>query len=254
MRTTADQAATRVAIRGAGGRMGQRLVALTEADPALALAKAFDRAVPISGEALREVEAGVVIDFSSADSLPGTIDAVVAAGAAMVIGTTGLSEADHARLDAAAAEVPVLEASNFSMVVNVLHDLVARAVRLLGEGWDLEIAEAHHRHKKDAPSGTALALARTLAEAAGRDPDCILTQRSGDDVPRQPNDITVQSTRIGDDPGQHTVYLAGLGERLELKHVATNPDSYALGALRAAKWIVGRPARRYTMAEVLGLS
>lgn len=248
-----SQAALGLAIQGASGRMGQRLCALVEADPELALAGAFDQDPAISAAALRGAGCRVVIDFSSAAALPATIEAAVTAGAAIVVGTTGLSEADHARLDDAARVTPVLEASNFSLVVNVLHHLAARAVELLGGGWDLEITEAHHRFKKDAPSGTALALARTLADAAGRDASCIRTERAGDDVPRQPDDITVQSTRIGDDPGQHTIYLAGLGERLELKHVATSRDSYALGALRAAKWLVTQEPGRYTMRQALGL-
>ncbi|MEM1446784.1 MAG: 4-hydroxy-tetrahydrodipicolinate reductase [Planctomycetota bacterium] len=245
--------ALKVAIQGARGRMGQRLVALAEADPALAVAGAFDQNTAITGDGLRQTGCEVVIDFSSASALPATVDAARSAGAALVVGTTGLSAADHALLDDAAIEVPVLEASNFSLVVNVLHHLAADAVRLLGNGWDLEIAEAHHRYKKDAPSGTALALARTLADAAGRNPDCILTERSGDEAPRQPDDITVQSVRIGDDPGQHTVYLAGLGERLELRHVATSRDSYAIGALRAAKWLATQQPGRYTMKQMLGL-
>lgn len=248
-----SDSAINVAVQGADGRMGRRLCALAEADEAMTLARAFDRANPISAAALRVANAHAVIDFSSASALPATLDAATAAGVALVLGTTGLTDADHAPLDDAAQRIAVLEASNFSLVVNVLHHLTRQAVILLGDGWDLEIAEAHHRFKKDAPSGTALALARTLADAAGRDHACIQLERHGDDATRQPNDITVQSIRIGDDPGQHTIYLAGLGERLELKHVATSRDSYALGALRAAKWLADKPAGRYTMSDVLGL-
>ncbi|MEM7578037.1 MAG: 4-hydroxy-tetrahydrodipicolinate reductase [Planctomycetota bacterium] len=247
------QAKIEVAIQGARGRMGQRLVALADADPALSLAGAFDSGTGITGDALRSAGVVVVIDFSSASALPASVEAAVTAGSALVVGTTGLREADHTLLNDAASRVAVLEASNFSLVVNVLHHLAADAVRLLGNDWDLEIGEAHHRFKKDAPSGTALALAHTLADAAGRNADCIRTTRAGDDVPRQPDDITVQSLRIGDDPGQHTVYLAGLGERLELKHVATSRDSYALGALHAAKWLAQQKPGRYTMKQVLGL-
>lgn len=244
---------TALAIQGARGRMGQRLCALTDAGADYRLAAVIDRDHPPTGEALRQARADAVIDFSSPAALPATLDAARDAGLAVVIGTTGLSDAEHARIDEAAGSVPVLQASNFSLVVHVLHHLAGRAVELLGDGWDLEIVEAHHRFKKDAPSGTALALAETIAEAAGRDPSHIKLERHGHDALREPNDITVQSVRIGDDPGQHTVFLAGLGERLELKHVATNRDSYALGALRAAAWLVAQPAGRYTMKNVLGL-
>lgn len=247
------EVAARIAVQGAGGRMGQRLVALAEADPGLVCVGAFERGHPISAERLTDAAADVVIDFSSAAALPATLDAAVQAGSAVVIGTTGLESQHHASIDAASERIPVLEAANFSLVVNVLHDLTARAVAMLGDGWDLEIVEAHHRYKKDAPSGTALALARTLADAAGRSHEKIQLARHGEDAIRQPDDITVQALRIGDHPGEHTVHLAGLGERLELKHVATNRDSYARGALRAAAWLAQQPAGRYTMRQVLGL-
>ncbi len=266
---------TRITVVGAAGRMGRRLVALGHADPALVVVGAVDAAdhpeqgkdagelagvgpigVPLSAELSAELSAGpsVVIDFSLPEGTRKTIAWCAAHGVGLVIGTTGLTDADDRAITAAAGAIPILRASNFSLVVNVLHELVARAAPLLGPGYDIEIMEAHHRFKKDAPSGTALALAQTACAATGRSfKDDVLTTRSGDDVPREPHQITVQSIRIGDHAGEHTVYFAALGERLELKHVSTSRDSYVLGALRAAAWLGGKPAGRYDMKDVLGL-
>ena len=247
---------TQLAIHGAAGRMGQRLLALAADDPGLAVVAAIDASAP-EGDTLAGVaDADVAIDFTLPDGFRAALAACVEHLTPLVVGTTGLTDADQADLDAAALTIPVIQATNFSQVVNVLNHLAARAVRLLGDSYDLEILEAHHRYKQDAPSGTALTLARVVADAAGRDFDrCVKLARHGDD-PRKPEDITVQTLRIGDDAGQHTLFLAAPGERLELKHVSTSRDSYAAGALRAAKWLVsdgGRPAGRYTMADVMGL-
>jgi 4-hydroxy-tetrahydrodipicolinate reductase len=198
---------------------------------------------------------GVVIDFSVPAATPGVAEACAEAGVGLVVGTTGLDAAAESALAAASGRTAVLVASNFSLVVNVLHALSAEAARALGEGFDIELLEAHHRYKRDAPSGTALALARTVCEASGREVEAdVRLSRHGDDVPRRPNEVTVQTLRIGDHPGEHTVYFAGLGERLELRHVSTSRDSYASGALRAAAWLAGRGAGRYTVAEALGLA
>ena len=167
----------RVAIAGAGGRMGLRLFSLAAEDPRLEPAAAFHRDEPVTAEALRAARAAALIDFSHADALEASVDAAVESGTALIVGTTGLGPAHEALLARAAESLPVVAASNFSVVVNVLHHLAAEAVRLLqpdaAPGWDLEVLEMHHRHKKDAPSGTAHALARTLAAAAGREPSCI---------------------------------------------------------------------------------
>jgi len=209
---------------------------------------------PRGTDLLTAVGADVVIDFSLPAGFRRTLAWCREARTPLVIGTTGLTDADDAAIDAAAGSTPVLRATNFSLVVNVLHELIARAAPMLGPGYDIEVMEAHHRFKKDAPSGTALSLARTACDATGRDfAKDVLTTRSGDDVPRQANDITVQSIRIGDHPGEHTVYFAAPGERLELKHVSTSRDSYATGALRAAKWLASQPAGRYGMKDVLGI-
>ena len=247
----------RVAVVGVRGRMGQRLLALAEEDPHLRPAGGFGVEQPVSAAALRDAGVAALIDFSHADALRASADAAAAAGCALIVGTTGLGEAHEALLDRAAEKVPVVAASNFSVVVNVLHHLAAEAVRLLqpdeAPGWDLEVLEVHHRHKRDAPSGTAHALARTLAAAAGREPSCIRLERHGDEATRQPGEITVQTLRVGDHPGEHTLFLGAPGERLELKHVSTSRDSYAAGALRAAAWAAGREPGRYEIGEVLGI-
>ncbi|MBB6428936.1 4-hydroxy-tetrahydrodipicolinate reductase [Algisphaera agarilytica] len=246
---------TTLAIHGSAGRMGQRLIALADADADLTVTTAIDAANP-DGPQLAALDAGqcdVLIDFTLPDGFRAALARCVETQTPIVVGTTGLTDADQADLDAAAQIIPVLQATNFSQVVNVLNHLSAQAVKLLGDDYDLEILEAHHRYKQDAPSGTALTLARVVADAAGRDFDeHVKLTRHGDD-PRQPKDITVQTLRIGDDAGQHTLFLAAPGERLELKHVSTSRDSYASGALRAAKWLAGQQPGRYDMKDVMGL-
>ncbi|MEE9405480.1 MAG: 4-hydroxy-tetrahydrodipicolinate reductase [Algisphaera sp.] len=241
-----------LAIHGSAGRMGQRLVALAMDDPQLAVAAAVDAADLAGPQLAGRYDA--VIDFTLPKGFRAAADFCEASKSPLVVGTTGLTDADEARMDALAKVIPVMQATNYSQVVNVLNHLAAQAVTLLGDAYDLEILEAHHRYKADAPSGTALTLARVVADAAGRDFDeCVKLERHGDHVPRQPTDITVQTLRIGDHPGEHTLFLAAPGERLEIKHVSTSRDSYAAGALRAAKWLCGQPAGRYSMKDVMGL-
>lgn len=263
---------TPLVIHGAAGRMGRRLVALAAADKALQLTAALDHAdhpaqgtdagqlagagdlgLPLLAD-LGEAEAGgaVLIDFSLPVGFRNAAAVCRERKLPMVVGTTGLTDADHALLDELAKQVPVLQATNFSLVVNVMWNLAAQAATML-EGYDIEVLESHHTGKKDAPSGTAHTLVEKLCEATGRTASDVVYQRHGDDVPRKPNEITVQTLRLGDDPGQHTAYFAGPGERLEIKHASTSRDSYALGALRAAKWLAGQKPRRYTMGDVLGV-
>lgn len=265
---------TRIAIHGAAGRMGRRLVALAHEAEDLTVAAALEQpghaqlgrdAGTVAGvgeisvkladiASLSDVGADVLIDFSLPPGARDALKLCVERGWPCVMGTTGLTTEDQRALDEAAANIPVLWAANFSRVVNVLTELVARAAPMLGDDYDVEVLEAHHRFKKDAPSGTAISLARTICDAAGRDFDKhVVFTRHGDDVPRRPGQITMQALRIGDHPGEHTVYFAALGERLELKHVSTSRDSYARGALGAARWIAGKGPGRYTMKDVLGL-
>lgn len=261
---------TRLAIHGAAGRMGRRLVALAAADDSLNPVAAIEHAAhPDLGtdagtlascgtlgfalaDSLGETQCDALIDFSLPEGFRKALAECVQRKLPIVVGTTGLTAEDDAALNDAAKTIPVLQATNFSLVVNVLWKLAAEAAQLL-QGYDIEVLEAHHRFKQDAPSGTALTLANKLCEATNRDPDKNLVFARHGDAPRQPEDITVQTLRIGDDPGQHTAFFAGIGERLEIKHVSTSRDSYALGALRAAKWLATQAPGRYDMADVLGL-
>lgn len=261
---------TRLAIHGAAGRMGRRLVALAAQDEQLNPVAAIEHAQhadlgtdagSLAGtdtigfalaDTLGDTACDALIDFSLPEGFRRALVDCVARKLPIVVGTTGLTAEDDAALNDAAKAIPVLQATNFSLVVNVMWKLAAQAAKLL-EGYDIEVLEAHHRFKQDAPSGTALTLANKLCEATGRDPETNLVFARHGDAPRNPQDITVQTLRIGDDPGQHTAYFAGLGERLEIKHVSTSRDSYALGALRAAQWLATQKPGRYDMADVLGI-
>jgi 4-hydroxy-tetrahydrodipicolinate reductase len=250
--------------------MGRRLVALAAQDDQLSPVAAIEHANhadlgtdagALAGsdtlgfelsDSLGDTACDALIDFSLPDGFRRALADCVNRKLPIVVGTTGLNADDESALNEAAKTIPVLQATNFSLVVNVLWKLAAEAAQLL-EGYDIEVLEAHHRFKQDAPSGTALTLAHKLCEATGRDPEQSLVFARHGDAPRNDDDITVQTLRIGDDPGQHTAYFAGIGERLEIKHVSTSRDSYALGALRAAKWLAIQKPGRYDMADVLGL-
>jgi 4-hydroxy-tetrahydrodipicolinate reductase len=263
-------AAIKLAITGACGRMGRRLIALAAADKAFALVAAIDR--PDCAEMARDAgemagigAIGVPITFDLRPRPDVLIDFTVPAAMrhwlktcrdrdiAMVIGTTGLKDKDQAAIDVASSHIPILQAPNMSVGVNVLLKLAAQAAEALGEEYDIEIVEGHHRFKKDAPSGTALALADAVLKAIGKTRKALVHGRHGDDVRRQSGEIGMHSLRIGDEVGKHTVYFAALGERVELGHVATNRDTFALGALRAAKWLKGRKAGRYSLADAIEL-
>jgi 4-hydroxy-tetrahydrodipicolinate reductase len=193
----------------------------------------------------------VVIDFTSPASTRVLLDHCVRLGTPLVIGTTGLSPDDHAAIDAAARAVAVLQAANTSVGVSVLLHLVEETARLLGDSFDLEVVESHHRHKRDAPSGTALALVSALER--GRVGLARTFARHGDIGPRQQNEVGIQTIRGGDVIGEHTVFYLGNGERLELTHRATDRSLFANGALKAASWLAGRPPGRYAMRDALGL-
>lgn len=263
---------TRLGIHGAAGRMGQRLIALAQEDNDLTVTAALEVAGhPELGEdagtlaAIGEIGVGltqtwptepldVLIDFSAPDATSKAIDACVQRGAAMLIGTTGLTNDDHRRIDEAGQTIAVLQAPNMSMGVNVMLALAAQAADRLGDDYDIEIVEAHHRFKTDAPSGTALGLAQAICDATGKDEDRDLVyDRHGKNVPRQRGQIGMHALRLGDVAGRHTVSFATHGEELQLTHIATTRDVFARGALRTAKWLAGKPARRYRMADVLGL-
>jgi 4-hydroxy-tetrahydrodipicolinate reductase len=245
------QQMTRIGILGASGRMG-RAVAAVLADCAEAR---------LAGSCGRGDDAGamtggcdVLVDFSAPDALALNLQAALAADRPIVIGTTGLGPDHHQAIDEAARRIAVLQAANMSLGVNLLAHLVREAAARLGEAWDIEIAEMHHRHKADAPSGTALMLGAAAAAGRGVDLAAISDRgRDGMTGPRQPGHIGIAALRGGSVAGDHQIIFATDGERLELGHRAESRDIFARGAVKAAVWLMGKPAGRYTMADVLGL-
>lgn len=256
----------RVCVVGALGRMGEHVrAALAEADD-LALGAALESpghpglGTPLEagvavGSDLAKALAScdVAIDFSVPASSLAFLRAAAQARVPSVVGTTGFSEAERAEIGGLAARVPLLVAPNFSVAVNVLAHLVERAARLLGPGFDAEIVELHHGAKRDAPSGTALRLAEAVAQGRGAKPELVL-ERAGEIGVRAPGTIGVQTLRGGDNPGEHTLTLFGRGERLELAHRAATREHFARGAVRAAAWLIGRPAGMHRIEDALGLS
>lgn len=257
----------RVVVSGATGRMGSTLARLIADEAGLALIGGLDREThePAQGyPELRSIseaadllqDADVVIDFSAPEFLRQLLieQQAALAGCALVVGTTGLGPDETRLLDRAGQESAVLTAANFSVGVNVLLALVARATQALGEGYDVEIVEAHHRRKEDAPSGTALALAEAVAVARAVELDSVRTDgRSGRPGARPAGEIGVHAIRGGSLAGEHNVIFLGERDRIELVHRATDRALFAAGALRAAAWLAGRPAGRYRMRDVLGL-
>ncbi len=231
--------------------MGKAIAQATAADDRFAISASLNR-----GDAVAPSlnDSDVVIDFSHADSTEDVCAACIASHKPLVIGTTGHTKAQLAFIDEAAKTVPVVLAANFSVGVNTLFWLTRKAAALLGENFDLEIAETHHRSKKDAPSGTAKRLAEILCEVRGLDYDKDVAHgREGLIGERPANQIGMHAIRAGDVVGEHTVVFAATGERLELTHKAASRETFAVGALRAAQWLQGKPAKLYSMEDVLGL-
>ncbi|MEZ4255283.1 MAG: 4-hydroxy-tetrahydrodipicolinate reductase [Polyangiales bacterium] len=197
--------------------------------------------------------ADVVIDFTTAKSTPALVALATTLRMPVVIGTTGLDDSTNRGVEALSRVAPVVHAANYSVGVAVLNHLAAEAVRLLGDAYDAEIVEMHHHHKTDAPSGTALALAETVRKAKGFDAESLAFGREGNVGARPRAQIGVMTLRGGDVVGDHTLVLAGGGERLELTHRAHDRSLFARGAVRAAAWVVGRAPGRYAMRDVLGL-
>lgn len=262
---------TIIAINGAAGRMGQRLVCLAQEDKELRLAAALEAANhPAQGRDIGEVAGlgplGVlvrsevplnqrldaVIDFSSPEGTEAVLPLCVQRRIPLVMATTGHSAEQRRAIEEAAHETALLMAPNMSLAVNVLFELVRRAGELLaGKGFDVEIIERHHRFKKDAPSGTALQFARIVQEAMGQTQ--LRHGREGLVGERPPTEIGVHALRVGDNVGEHEIIFSTLGETLELVHKGHSRDSYARGALLAAKFLAGKAPGRYTMKDVLGL-
>ena len=264
---------TRLAIAGVSGRMGRALLEAIAADADCSLAMAIDRAgSPLVGQdagvvygtvagvpVVSQIEGGLgnaqaLIDFTRPEATLTYLDVCVANKLPLVIGTTGFDEAGTARIRAAAKHIPIVFAPNMSVGVNLLMKLAELAARVLEEGYDIEIIEAHHRHKVDAPSGTALGLGRAVAHALNRDlAACAVYGREGTTGERAPGTIGFATVRGGDIVGDHTLMFAGVGERIELTHKASSRATFAQGALRAAKWLLAQPPGLYDMRDVLNL-
>jgi len=257
-----DQGMTSIGIFGAAGRMG-RAIAQAAAEAGLTVAGGTDRdgsgelapGVAITADPLALAQAAdVLIDFSVPAALAANLDACIAANKPILIGTTGLEGEHHALIDQAAARIPVLQTGNTSLGVNLLAALVEKAAASLGDDWDIEIVEMHHRHKVDAPSGTAL----LLGEAAAKGRDIALADhsergRDGITGARAKGAIGFAALRGGSVAGDHQVILATEGERIELGHRAENRSIFARGAIKGARWLAGQPVGRYDMKGVLGL-
>jgi 4-hydroxy-tetrahydrodipicolinate reductase len=242
---------TKIILTGAKGRMGQALLRCAAQFPDIVVVGRVDL-----GDDLRQViDAGdVVVDFTFHEETVSFAQICAGHKKAMVIGTTGHSEGEGKTLADIAREVPMVWTSNFSTGMNVLFWLTRRAAETLGPDYDLEIIEMHHRLKKDAPSGTARALAQILADVRRQRPERVLRHgRQGLTGERTPAEIGMHAIRGGDVVGDHTVIFAGTGERLELTHKASSRDTFATGALRAAQWVAGKAPGIYDMQHVLGL-
>ncbi len=258
-------------ITGAAGRMGKRIIALSNEDEGLNIVGAVDWAehpdqgkdagtlagieaigVPLAADF--SVKADVMIDFSLPVAADASIDYCVANNIALVMGTTGLSTEQTAKLKDVAAKIPVLHASNYSLGMNLLFATVGKVAKALGEDYDIEIVEAHHRFKKDAPSGSALSLAEAVCDETDRDYPGYLTHgREGGDALREKGTIGMHAVRGGDIVGQHSVIYTTLGETVTISHSAHTRDTFVHGAIRAAKWVTNQKPGLYNMLDVLGL-
>jgi len=241
---------TTIGIYGSAGRMGQA-IGTAIADAGADCAGGIDA----GGDAAALAQTSdVLVDFSVPAALAGHLDAAVAAGTPIVIGTTGIGPDDHRRIDDAARHIAVLQTGNTSLGVTLLAALVRQAASRLGPDWDIELVEMHHRHKADAPSGTALLLGAAAAEGRGIELAANSDRgRDGITGAREEGHIGFAALRGGSVAGDHMVIFAGEGERIELGHRAETREIFARGAVRAALWLAGKPAGRYRMEDVLGL-
>ncbi len=264
----------KIAIAGASGRMGQMLVDAVGAADDCVLGGALDIAAsPAVGRdagAYTGLATGVVItadvrqglqgcdvliDFTRPEGTLQHLRVCRDLGIAAVVGTTGFSASEQAEIADIAKTIPIMMAPNMSVGVNVTLKLLEMAAKALATGYDIEIVEAHHRHKVDAPSGTALKMGEVIADALGRDlKDCAVYARQGVTGERDPSSIGFATIRGGDIVGDHTVLFAGTGERIEISHKSSSRSTYAQGSLRAVRFVVGKPAGLYDMSDVLGLT
>jgi 4-hydroxy-tetrahydrodipicolinate reductase len=264
----------RIAIAGASGRMGRMLIeGVRDADDcqlagALDIAASpaigsdagaflgFDSGVPIVADLRQGLQnAQVLIDFTRPEGTLAHLAACRELGVQAVIGTTGFSDAQKVEIAAFAKDIAIVLAPNFSVGVNVTFKLLEMAAKALSTGYDIEIIEAHHRHKVDAPSGTALRMGEVIAQTLGRNlAECAVYGREGVTGERQPSTIGFATVRGGDIVGDHTALFAGIGERIEITHKASSRATFAVGALRAARFLAGKDRGLFDMRDVLGLS
>ena len=271
---TAASSPLRIAIAGASGRMGRMLVEAVQASPDVVLAGALDvpssPAVGSDASAFLGVSSGVhitadlheglknaqyLIDFTRPEGTIAHLRACRELGVKLIIGTTGFSDEQKAEINDAARDIGIVMSPNMAVGVNVVFKLLAQAAKALKEGYDIEIIEAHHRHKVDAPSGTALKMGEVVAEAVGRDlKECAVYGREGVTGERDPSTIGFATIRGGDVVGDHTVLFAGIGERIEITHKSSSRSTYAQGSLRAARYLATQPHGLFSMDDVLGLN
>jgi 4-hydroxy-tetrahydrodipicolinate reductase len=248
----------RIIIHGAGGRMGQAVAAAAAASPDIEVVAGVDRVAP-SGKTAFPVfpslaqcdrEAQVVIDFSSPSALPALLETAAARKLPLIVATTGLSPEDKARLAEAATSIPVFLSANMSLGISVMCELAQKAATVLGPEFDIEIVEKHHNLKKDAPSGTALLLAEAINEVflGGK---TLVYGRHGREEPRKERELGIHAVRAGTIVGEHEVLFAGRDEVVELRHSAASRQIFALGALRAARYLAGRPPGLYSMKDMI---
>ena len=263
---------TKLVVIGAAGRMGRRILSLVAESGQFDIIAAIERpghpdigkvyglesaSGPIEvvlTDTYPAAAADVAIDFSQPEAVDKTIDYCLKNNVALVSGTTGLSEKQRDKIKAASAKIPVIYGTNMSVGMNVLFALVGQAASMLGDEYDIEIVEQHHRFKKDAPSGSAFTLAENICNATGRDfPEAVVHGRCGKDDLRQKGTIGMHAVRAGDITGVHSIIFGTLGETVTLNHTANNRDTFVRGALRAAKWLIGKKPASYSMADVLGI-
>jgi 4-hydroxy-tetrahydrodipicolinate reductase len=259
-----------MAFTGAAGRMGRRIAALAIESEQFDIVDAYeysgseaigtdvgklagvgDFGVKVSDEMTDAPD--VLIDFSLPEGTARWVDICRDKKVPMIIGTTGMTESQQAAIADAASEIAIVYAGNYSMGINLLCKLVATAAAALGEAYDIEVSETHHRFKKDAPSGTAIMLAKAACEALGKQYGDVAVLGRGGQQPRQQGEIGMHALRVGDTVGEHSVYFGNLGETITLSHSAHTRDTFVRGALRAAQWVRQQPAGLYDMQDVLGL-
>jgi 4-hydroxy-tetrahydrodipicolinate reductase len=262
----------KLVIIGAAGRMGRRIISLnidagwfdiiaaveTKDHPDIgkdAGLVALVGPINVKLDSVCPAGADVAIDFSQPVAADRTVDHCLKSNVALVLGTTGLSDKQHKTIKTASEKIPIVYGTNMSIGMNVLFSLAGKVASMLGDEYDTEIIEQHHRFKKDAPSGSALTLAENICKATGKKfPDCLTYGRSGKNALREKGTIGIHAVRAGDITGIHSVAFSTLGETVTLNHTAHSRDTFALGAVRAARWLVGKKPGLYSMADVLGIS